>query len=102
MMASVYHRIIKGMKKRVETSSWLVAPSEMTRANRSVIRKKRTRESQPSHAATFCVISIRDEVVGQRPFHDFRISAGLGPGNKEGDPFRTARTIFAFSERHSR
>src|SRR5690242_12366944 len=64
-MASVYHRIIRGRKNRVDTSSWLVFPRTSTSANKRVMRKKRTRESQPSQAATFCVISIRGELVGR-------------------------------------
>src|SRR6266853_277764 len=64
-MASVYHRIINGRNRRVDTSSWLVFPRTNTRAKRRVIRKKRTRDNQLSHAATFCVISIRGELVGR-------------------------------------
>src|SRR6266705_1262526 len=73
-MASVYHRIISGRNSRVDTSSWLVFPRTNTRARRSVIRKKRTRESQLSHSATFCVMSIGSELVGLLALQRMKIS----------------------------
>src|SRR5260370_12660272 len=83
-MASVYHKIINGRNSRVDTSSWLVFPRTKTRAKRSVIRKKRTRDNQLSHAATFCVISIRGELVGPSAVQRLKVSMRpeLGRGRR--------------------
>src|ERR1700674_3556267 len=79
-MASVYHRIISGKNRRVDTSSWLVFPRTNTRGRRRVIRKKRTRDNQLSHAAAFCVMSIRGELVGLSAVRRLKVSIGPEKG----------------------
>src|SRR5712691_3280349 len=64
MMASVYHRIIKGRNKCVGKTSRFAAPRMRIIISKRVIRKKRTRESQLNHATTFCVNSIQDVLAG--------------------------------------
>src|SRR6267154_23233 len=96
MIASVYQRIISGRKNRVDTSSWLVFPRTNTSAKRSVIRKKRTRDSQLSQAATFCVMSIWGELVGTSAVPHLKISIRPNRASSEGDPARSPSLLFNY------